>query len=309
MLLSRQRFITARTFVDRQARPLERQLLAYHLDSGSREGVLAELARFGNLDGGFGQALEPDLRYAGSSALATSVGLQILRDLQAPPEEPLVRGAIGYLVDTYDAASDVWPLIPPAANEAPHAPWWVIDEALPERFGQYLANPRAEILGYLYDYAELVPSELIQELTREVVDHLERLPDAMEMHDLLCYLRLAQTEALPAWVRERIMVKLTRAVQQVVARGPERWEQYGLRPVQVAPRPGSLFAQLLADEIGRNLDWEIAHQQADGSWTPTWSWGDMYPEAWADARREWSGVLTVGMLRALHTWGRIAEGD
>ena len=306
MQLSQQGMQQARTFIATSARPLEQALFSHYLDDGSVEEVYTQLAQYANPDGGFGRALEPDLRTPESSVIATTVGLQTLRGLRTPETHPLVEGAMRYLLNTYDAERQRWPIIPPASRDAPHAPWWSYDEELPERFGQFLANPRAEILGYLYDYARLVPQDLLQQLTPAVLSHLDTLPETMEMHDLMCYIRLVETRTLPDAVREQLLRKLTPAVDRVVAREPAAWEQYGLTPLTVVATPDSPFAAMLAPAIEANLDYDIQHQQADGSWGPPWSWGDLFPEAWNVAEREWKGVLTVATLRRLQAFNRLA---
>lgn len=305
MQLSQQGMEQASAFIFTSARPLEQALCSYYFRAGKAEEVYAQLARFQNADGGFGHALEPDLRLPDSSAIATTVGLQLLRELEAPETHPLVGGTIGYLLDTYDAERERWPIIPATAKESPRAPWWHYDDDLPNRFGQFLANPRAEIAGYLYDYAGLVPGELLHTLTQAVIAHLDSLPDDMEMHDLLCYARLAETRTLPEDARAHILQKLRPAVDHVVAREPSDLEHYGLAPLTIAPSPDSPFAAMLAEAINWNLDYVIEHQQADGAWWPNWSWGDAFPEAWPTAEREWKGVITVGMLRRLQLFGRL----
>jgi len=66
--LSREAFDRARQFLKTQARPLDRAMFEYRFEGASAESVIAELARFQNDDGGFGRALEPDLRTPDSSA-------------------------------------------------------------------------------------------------------------------------------------------------------------------------------------------------------------------------------------------------
>ena len=58
--------------------------------------------------------------------------------------------------------------------------------------------------------------------------------------------------------------------------------------------------------IAANLDDVIARQQDDGSWSPPWSWGDLYPEAWAQAKDEWAGILTFNTLKQLQAFERLA---
>ena len=151
--LSRAALKQAETFLRTQARPLEQALFATFLRGASEDWALSELAAFQNSDGGFGHGLEPDLQIPGSSILATTVALQRLRELPAAADHPLVVGAMRYLLDTYDSSALAWPFVPPQVDDAPHAPWWQYDADL----SQYLANPRAEIVGYLFDYPDLVP--------------------------------------------------------------------------------------------------------------------------------------------------------
>lgn len=85
-LLSKEQQHNAKHFILQSARPLEQALYRYHFESGTKEDVLKQFETFQNSDGGFGHALEPDLRAPESSALATSVALNILRELETPPQ-------------------------------------------------------------------------------------------------------------------------------------------------------------------------------------------------------------------------------
>jgi hypothetical protein len=127
----------------------------------------------------------------------------------------------------------------------------------------------------------------------------------MEMHDLLCYVRLAETKTLPEETRARILAKLQPAVDQAVARDPATWAAYGLQPLTVVNSPDSPFAAMLAGAIEANLDYQIEQQQADGSWGPNWSWADSFPAAWAQAEQEWRGLFTVKTLKTVQNFGRL----
>lgn len=292
----------ATTFMNTTARPLERALYAlFVLGTGSRARVLEELAAFQNEDGGFGHGLEPDVQVAASSVLATTEALQTLRALRASSSEPLVEGALAYLLETYDPAQRTWPMVPEQVEEAPHAPWWQHHEDLSGN----LANPRAEIAGYFFQYAALVADDMRDDLLAEVLGYLRQLPNEMEMHDLMCYVRLAETEALTDEVRRDMKPKLQRAVAAVVAREREAWASYGLKPATVAPLPGALFAEALAPLVAAQLDYEIEAQEADGSWSPNWSWGDAYPQEWPAAREAWQGIITYRTMRTLRAYGRL----
>ena len=155
----------------------------------------------------------------------------------------------------------------------------------------------------MHEFSDGVPTKLLKTLTTAVLEHLDSLPDEMEMHDSLCFVRLAETEALPN--RDKVWAKLARAAGYSVARTPEQLTDYVLKPLWLVPSPESPLAAGLKDEIEMNLDFEIEQQGEDGSWSPNFSWGDQYPEAWRTAKREWQSRFTVDTLKTLKDFGRI----
>ena len=53
-----------------------------------------------------------------------------------------MRRGIEYYVATYDAADARWPIVPPAVEDAPHAPWWTYSD-VEESFDGFALNPTA----------------------------------------------------------------------------------------------------------------------------------------------------------------------
>ena len=301
--LTKEAFEASRQFIKTTARPLEIARFKHAFAGGPVEAVFDALRRYQNSDGGFGHALDPDLRAKESSALCTSIAFQVLRSTQTKPDQAFVSMGIQFFLETLDRAEGYWRIIPTSAERSPHAPWW--DQAGREdAFNCFSLNPSAEILGYLYDYQELIPRDILSLLSDRVLSHLSGL-EKIEMHDLLCCLRLLQTETLPEEVREPLKRKLAILIHGIVACNPEQWSGYSLRPLQVVDGPGSLFMPELKEAVAANLNYEISSQNKDGSWTPTWTWGEAYPEDWKMARREWAGVITLGKLLLLKKFGRI----
>jgi len=297
----------ARAFIFEHARPLEQCLFAHYFEQGSKAAIFDALAEFQNVDGGFGNALESDLRLPDSSVLATTVGLQTLWEFEAPADHPLVRGAMHYLMQHFDPAAQVWPFIPPNVDDAPHAPWWTYGENVAEGWNYFLVNPRAEIIGYLHDYAPPgLPAWVRDKLTEAAVAYIDEAPGKIQMFDLLCYNRLIQARKLPGETRQTLIEKLSPLVDKLVVKNPAEWEKYGLTPLELVDAPDAPFADLLAESVARNLDYEIECQQPNGSWQPKWTWGDLYPETWPQAKQEWAGVLTIKTLKTLKNFGRLA---
>jgi hypothetical protein len=290
----------AREFMRTQARPIEWAAFQQRFENGSVEAVLAELVKFQNPDGGFGHGSEPDLRTPDSSAIATSHRLQLMGELTVPPDHEMVRRAMDYLRATCDRQNHVWPIIPLTAGNAPHAPWWSTKDRA-KSWNGFRANPTAEIAGYLFVFGTPADEPLRAAVLRGGLDYLTtRQPD---MHELLCYVRLAEMVPLPVIARDA----LRRAVCDMVERDPAKWPKYGLRPLSVVQSPASPDYGKLRAAVEANLDFLIGEQTVDGSWVPTWSWGDAFPDVWPIARRDWQGILTLEALTRLRAFGRVEK--
>jgi len=309
--LSRGAFNRARRFLKTQARSLDRALLEHRFEAASAERVLDELVRYQNDDGGFGHALEPDLRTPSSSALATGIGLTILKELECSPEHTMVADAVRFLRETFDEEAHVWRVIPHDANDYPHAPWWHDeDSSLARTFDDFLIIPRAQIVGLLHDYSALVPTDWLDATTEATVAAIETLEDDAfgGGGDTLRYaLDLAETEPLPQRLKDRLRPRLRELASQIVCRDPQEWSGYCATPLKIAPAPGSVVEDVLGEDLQRNLDYKIDHQSPAGAWEPTWTWGDFYPDVWEQAKLEWRGHLTLQTLTTLHAFGRVEK--
>jgi hypothetical protein len=302
MILTPESFTRAREFLRQHARPLERARYCRHFGCTPVVDARAALAAFQNPDGGFGRALEPDFRLPASSAIATSVAFQHLRELGIPASDPMVSAAVRWTQAAFDPSLERWPAVPPAVNDWPHAPWWTWSG--PGERG-FAANPGVELVAHLWHYNEVADPAFLAAVT----EHVERLvavwPAMPEMHDLFCLLRLVETPAAPAALRNQAADRVRATAGAVVTRDPQAWSSYSVKPLLMAPRADSLLAPLLDDCLGPNLDYEIEHQGADGAWAPNWHWFGLSPEHWPEAEQEWKGVLTLQMLLTLRSYGRL----
>lgn len=278
-------------YIKAYARPLEKALYAFYFEHGGLEPILIALSKFQNGDGGFGRGLEPDLRLADSSVIATTIAFQKFRALNIPPYHPMIQKAGQYLLNQYDPIQKTWSNIPSNIDDAPHAPWWNYSDDLSGN----MVNPRAEILGYFYDYPTIFPSVLRDELTHLVMIHLETHTD-VEMHDLLCYIRLAETANFPSDLREKLIAFLTPIVEKSVPRTPSQWGEYGLTPLTVVSTPQSLFYSHFANIIPHNIAYINAQQTDAGYWSPSWSWEFASATGWRDAERDLRGMITLNNL-------------
>jgi len=304
--LSTAAFARAAAFL-RQARPLEQALFSFHFEGGTAGLARSALLAFQNDDGGF-HGLEADIGFPQSSVLSTCHALHILHELDTPATHPIVQRALDYLRATYDESRGVWPIIPPHDNSQPHAPWWHYSEKSAENWQGFLDNPRPDVLACLLAFPSEKTRQLVTRVTDATLARLRETKGAIEMHGLLCYLRLHRAPNLSPELKAELARVLPLSIAQNVERDPAKWNGYGLRPLDVAPRSDSPWHSLLAPELGANLDFLIQTQAADGSWHPHWNWGDSFPEAWPRAKLQWQAVLTLADLRTLRSYGRLLQG-
>jgi hypothetical protein len=295
--LSSEGFARARAFVEAAGRPLDRALLAFTLGEAGPAPVLNALVSYQNGDGGFGHGLEPDLAAPVSSAIATSVGLRVLSEVEADADHPMVCAALGWVEQAFDGG--VWPIIPPEVDLAPHAPWWSWSKDLAESWNGFAFNPSAELLGYLYRWREAAPRALLEAAEASLRRTLADVRIIEGAYDLKCAARLARAQGVPGDLRKQLV---ERVIRSELAHDPG--DEHG-SSLDLAPTPASPFAEPLAERIDAAIDALIGGQEADGGWRLFWDWGFVDADAWAKAKADWRGWLTREAIQILIRWRRV----
>jgi hypothetical protein len=132
----------AQRYIELNARLIDRHRFAFLFRSGSAEAVRTALRAYRNPDGGFGNALEPDLRGDASQPQPVEVALHILDETTSdalPFDGELTRSACDYLM-TISTADGGAPFVLPSVRTQPRAPWWQTDDDPPGNL-----NPTAAI--------------------------------------------------------------------------------------------------------------------------------------------------------------------
>ncbi len=283
-----------------------------HAFEGAAAGeVLDALCAYQNGDGGFGRALEPDCRAPDSSVLATMMALRVLHELAVPAEETLLISAVDWLrahLHT-DLDGSVWPFLPPQAEAHPHAPWWNQAEPgeLARTFGGFRVNPRAEIVGRLWHWPELLPEGLLAQLTLEARDSMLAGLEKGDVNGHAAAAVFAGTLDIAGDHRLPVLEYLADVLPGRVQTTPDEFAQYGLNPLMVAPTPEHPLAHALEEPLSTALLHLITSQAEDGSWGPGWNWLGQFPEDWPTAEAEWRSALTLDALLTLKAWGRLAQ--
>jgi hypothetical protein len=286
------------------SRPLDRALFAFHFENAPALDALRALAAFQNPDGGF-HGLEADTGFDFSTVLSTCRALHLLHELHTDATHPLVSRALDYLLATYDAPRDAWPIIPSHDNSRPHAPWWHCSDDFAANWGGYIDNPRPDALAGLHLFTCARTDALRKHVSSLTEERLRTHDGPMEMHGLACYLRLHGALGLDDALKAALGARLPAWIDAAIERDPAKWSGYGLRPLDVVPTADSPWLPLVAQAAERQLDHLIETQAPDGSWHPYWNWGDAFPEAWPTAKLKWQAVLTLANLSTLRSYGRL----
>lgn len=303
VMLSPDAFARARDFIKQTARPLEQVLFDFHFAGGSRDVVIAELAKFQNGDGGFASDLESDTRWSGSSPLGTMKALRILNEVGATDKDIHIQAAIRYLLVVFDGKKGLWHALPEAANSAPHASWWNVSKDTGKCEVESPVFPTAAIAGYLQAYSTLLPSGFLEQITKSSLDFLSRSPAQMPMPNIEVLTELVRS--LPSQERIHAVPKLQTVLATVVVRDQRKWDSYAVQPLTFVHSPDSPFYADLADAIPANLDYIVSTQRDDGGWGLTWTWEKIDSTAWKSAEKEWRGVVTLENLEKLETFHRV----
>lgn len=287
----------AERFVLTNGRLLERHRLTVLLHRGAADRVLATLRTYRNPDGGFGHALEPDLRAAHSEPLAVQAALDVLAEVGAL-QDPMVADATTWIASIALPDGGV-PFALPAAADAPHAPW-IQPAAAPS--GSHLTFALAGLAHRArWSYgAETEPQRWIARADAWCWERLEH-PDRLGAYDVkfaLEFLDAVPDDDRATAAIDRIAALIRDDGTLPVAGGTadER-----LTALQLSPRPGGRSRALFsAPAIDRELDRLEADQQPDGGWT--FDWG-----VWSPAQEvEWRGRVTLSALATLIAHGRVA---
>ncbi|MER7959163.1 hypothetical protein [Streptomyces sp. NPDC096030] len=290
----------AEQFVWLTARVLEQRRFAYHFLRGGAEPVEVALAAYLNEDGGYGHALEPDLRGPVSQPLHTGHALRVLDSIGRCGGLRVER-ICRYLteVSTLDGAL---PAIHPSQRGYPSAPFVPIVDKPPSAL-----LSTGPVVGLLHRnqvwHAWLFRAT---EFCWSAVESLEK------SHPYEIEAAVAFLDGVPDRSRAQAVAdRLGRLVrdQGLAALDPDRLDELPVAPgyapgehhfpYDYARVPDSLARRWFTEEeMARSLDHLAAGQQEDGGWPITW-------REWAPGTAlEGRPIVTIEALRTLRAHGR-----
>ncbi|GAA2379510.1 hypothetical protein [Streptomyces coeruleofuscus] len=290
----------AERFVWLTARVLEQRLFAHHFRGGAADPVETALDAYRNEDGGYGHALEPDLRGPVSQPLHTAHALRVL-DAVGRCAGQRVERICRYLTSV-STADGALPAIHPSQRGYPTAPFVPVVDDPPSAL---LAT--GPVVGLLHR------NEVWHAWLFRATDFCWQAVESLdESHPYEIEAAVAFLDAAPDRPRaEAAADRLGRLVRahRLAALDPDDLDAYPVSPgyapgehhfpYDYARTPRSLArAWFTDDEMTRSLDHLAAQQQEDGGWHVRW-------RRWAPAPAlEARPLVTVEALRTLRSHGR-----
>lgn len=313
-MLEKKDYQEIRTWIHRNARPLDMALWNYYFEKGRKEDVADALAYYQNEDGGFGNAVEPDCWNSESSPYATLIAAGILRQTEfiedAGTEHPMVQGILRYLDSGVHSDEEGWFFSIPSNNDCPRAPWGTYSEE--ENKAQEM-GVTAFLCSFIIRYGDK-DSGLYKKaihLTRMILDKAAEAENFGEMGAggvSILVGELMQSGLSSSFECGALIPRLAEVANSSIERDPEKWAGYTPRPSEFIFVPDSPLYKGNEDIVNTELDYLIDTRNPGGVWSITWSWfdlGEKYPKEFAISENWWMASKAIEKLRFLINFGRV----
>ncbi|TLG76557.1 hypothetical protein [Culicoidibacter larvae] len=282
-------------------RPLEKAKWQVMMRNAEANLVLAELLKYQNADGGFGNGLEPDITMPESSATASAEALFIADEYGLLQDAPWLAQLLAYFENTADEQRPMtWEQVPNIVETYPHAPWWQYQSAT-----EYRPNPGAVAAAVLIIYGNATQQDLGLREAERALAFLMQAEVAFE-HDLFCLQFMVEhlLAINSPMITDAVVVKLQTLIHQTTSFDSATWEGYVAKPLDFVDKPNSLWYSAVEAGVEKNFTNWIETLHPEGYWQPNFSWGEESNEA-QYVTQIWRGVVSVQRVTKFKHFGLI----
>ena len=295
----------ARSFVYKNARPLDLARWKYLFEGGCKEDVLTALAAYQNEDGGFGHALEPDCWNPDSSPIQTWVATEIIKEVGLEEKDhPIIQGILQYLASGKDFDGHTWANTIASNNNVPHAPWWDYDPAAEASY-----NPTASLITFILKFADQESGlfTLARTLVKEAYSYFKEHFPMESVGNVSCFVKLyeylKENSADTLIDLPEFKALLQQQIRHVITYDTSIWAtEYVCKPSILIGSKASDFYAENQEICAYECEFIENTQKPDGTWAITWSWEDYdYPEEWSISKNWWKSDWIIKYIRYLKT--------
>ncbi|CAM3762252.1 hypothetical protein COLU111180_07160 [Cohnella lubricantis] len=283
-------FDHAANFIWQHGRLLERRILEYFFFNGSKDYILKALKAYQNDDGGFGNAIEPDLRAPNSQPLFMEFGLRVLYDCRIKDKE-ISNKACDFIANHADLNMGI-PAIFPSSINYPKAEHWNLPFSTKPSFSRLTG-----LVGLLkwqgieHSWLEEAAEICLKDIFSKTYD---------DAHTILTAFCLIESMPQSDYIKG-LFHKLSKELYTAkFFRLDVETQGYGLTPLEFASTSSSYCRSIFSDEIiSKHLDVLESQQDDDGGWLIDWKPpGDT-------AKFEWRAYKTLKSIMTLKSYGKI----
>lgn len=300
-----------RTWIYRNARPVDLAVWQYHFENGSSEDVVGKLAFYQNKDGGFGNALEPDCWNRESSPVTTMTALGLLRGIGfTDTDHPVMQGIFRFLESDRHCTDEGWLFSIPSNDRCPRAPWWTYDEGSNAVQGTGIT---AVLCSFIIHFADK-ESKLFEKASRYVDKLLKNVSQIKDFGEA----GVGGIAALAQDIEEKglssrfdcsaVKEELKDMINRSIERDPGKWSDYTPRPSEFISSPSSPFYPGNEEIVEKELDYLIETRNPEGVWNINWTWfqlGGQYAKEFAVSENWWMSVKAIEKMSFLRSFDRI----
>ena len=305
--LSKAQFEKSKNFMYNYAQDIDLAMFQYYFEGKPKSEVIEILEKYQNEDGGFG-SLDYDFIFSGSCLKQTESACRYIFALDIPDEHPLIPGLMDYIVRNYNKTTGEWDnLTVPEVNNFPHAPWWEYNEEkkhIPtdhaDLVEHYNPNTNSALAGMVMKYSRYVPDDLVQYIRKIVVDKIDLNDDFFQygMMSDIYFVNALDDEELKSGLLKKLMGN-----GKLISLLDDPWgTESAYKLCHWISTPDHPYYKLYKNDVDNNHTFLIRSQNGDGSWTPSWSWGE--PDIWKEVERRHKGLMTMKFLYSLKTFDR-----
>lgn len=288
-------------FIKKSGRILDYYLILNLIEESNYEKeIIAELLKYQNPDGGFGNALEPDNQMNESSTLSTNIACEIIDTLTINEKKKVIEDIIKYFESTYKENTKSFDFVTKEIMNYPHAVWWNFESI--DSFG-YL-NPNPEIIGFLCKHSEYLNYINPEELKKYMIDYIkDYIYDCKEEHSLYSIRRMIDRMNCPNTLEiEELFIK---QIQEVIVIDEEKWGKYVAEPINFINNINHPLYSKYKDSVSKNLQFTLDNIGEDNVWFPKWGWFQYEDVFEKTAKYQWMGYLTYKNIKLLINFGLV----
>lgn len=309
--ISKKAFEEIRLWIYRNSRQLDLMMWQYEFENGNKDNVLSALSHYQNVDGGFGNALEPDCWNPNSTPYTTLSAISKLYNIYfTDTSHPIMQGIIRFFESGVHSTGDGWLFSIPSNDDYPRAPWWTYDPNANEY------EHKGVTLGIVCFVLQFVnrESELYKKAFAIAKKLLSKLKEPDNLGDMglsgYCMIleKIKQLDLADQFDIDFYSIAIKKLVDEAIVRDVSQWVNYCVRPSQFISTPDSPYFEDNEDIVEKELDYLIDTRHDNGVWGITWQWWEnyeKYPKEFAISENWWKADKAISTLKLLRSFGRL----